>query len=302
MNSIPTEQNSERQLQRLAAQRQLYSTAKTIFGWHVLASGPLAIASALFVAGYPQFKAYAALWGLLVSLCDVMWLSPWQKRLRSAAATVQEAFDCDVLVLPWNQLKAGHRPDPELVAEQAHQYARVAASMPPLRDWYCPRVGCLPLHVARLACQRANCWWDSKQRQRYAVGVITAVTVVFVLVTVLSMVNGFTVEDFIIKVVAPLLPVLLLGYRQFTEQLEAATRLTKLKEHAEGLWADALRGEAESAVSMRSRQLQDEILDSRKGSPLVFDAIFRIVRSRLEMQMTHGAEAFVAEAKQRLGL
>src|SRR2546428_5451157 len=115
MNSIPTEQNSERQLQRLAAQRQLYATAKTIFGWQLVVSAPIAVALAFSTIIYPPLKAVAALWGFVVTVCDVAWLTPWQKRLRNAAARIQESFDCEVLGLPWDELKAGKRPDPELV-------------------------------------------------------------------------------------------------------------------------------------------------------------------------------------------
>jgi len=302
MNTIPTEQNTERQIQRLAAQRQLYATAKTVFGWQVFVSGPVAVALAFCVIGFPQIKGYAALWGILVSLSDIIWLTPWQKQLRSTAARVQELFDGDVLLLPWDELKASRRPDPELVKEQSEKYKRWATSMPPLTNWYATEIGCLPLHVGRLACQRSNCWWDAKQRRRYAVSVIVGVLAIFTAVLFLAMGNQFSIEDFVIKVAAPLSPALLLGFRQFTEQMEAATRLDKLKEHAERLWNDALGGKTEAEVTARARGLQDEILENRKRSPLVFDGIFKRLRRNYEVQMNHSAAEFVAEAKQKLGL
>lgn len=302
MNSIPSDQNSERQLQRLAAQRQLYATAKIIFGWQLIVSAPIAVALAFAVILYPPLKAFAALWGIMVTLCDITWLTPWQKRLRSTAALVQESFDCDVLGLPWDELKAGKRPDPELVREQADKYKLWASSMPPLSGWYAKEVGCLPLHVARLVCQRSNCWWDAKQRRRYAVTIIFCVGVIFLVVLLLAMGNGFTIEDFVLKVAAPLSPAFLLGYRQFTEQMDAAARLDKLKEHAERLWVDALAAKPESEITTRSRGLQDEILENRRKSPLIFDVLFKHLRRDYEGQMNHGASEFIAEAKQKLGL
>ncbi len=302
MNGITATQNEERQVQRLAAQRQLYATAKTLFGWQVFLSGPVAVTLALVVAGVPQVKAYAALWGIIVSLSDVFWLTPWQRRLRNKAARVQELFDCDVLVLPWDELRAGKRPEPELVKEQSDKYKRWEATMPPLSNWYGAEVACLPLHIARLACQRSNCWWDAKQRRRYATWVISAVSLVFLTVLFLAMGNGLTVESFVVKVAAPLAPALLLGIRQFTEQMEAASRLDTLKEHAERLWNDALCGNPEPEISSRARGLQNEILENRKRSPLVFDEIFKRLRRNYESQMNHGIAEFVAEAKQKLGL
>lgn len=40
---ITKEQNTERQLQRLGAQRQLYATAKAIFGWQLFFGCPTAV-------------------------------------------------------------------------------------------------------------------------------------------------------------------------------------------------------------------------------------------------------------------
>ena len=300
MNSIPTEQNAERQIQRLAAQRQIYATAKTIFGWQVFLSGPVTVTFAFFTIAFPQIKGYAALWGILLTLCDFCWLTPWQKRLRSTAARVQELFDCEVLALPWNELKAGKRPGPELVKEQSDKYARWAASMPPLANWYASEVGCLPLHIGRLACQRSNCWWDSKQRRRYAISVIVGVLAILVIVLFLAMGNSFTIEDFVLKVAAPLSPALLMGVRQFTEQIEAAARLDTLKEHAERFWSEAIHGKPEPEVTAGARGLQDEILENRKRSPLVFDAIFKRFRRDYEIQMNHGVADFVNDAKQAL--
>jgi len=302
MNTIPIAQNSERQLQRLAAQRQLYAMAKTVFGWQVFVSGPVAVALAFCVIGFPHIKGYAALWGILVSLSDVFWLTPWQKRLRNKAARVQELFDCDVLTLPWDELKASKRPEPELVKEQSVKYERWAVSMPPLSNWYDPNVGYLPLHIARLACQRSNCWWDAKQRRRYAVWVIVGVSVVFLIMLCFAMGKDFTIEDFVLKVAAPLLPAMLLGIRQFAEQMEAASRLDTLKEHSERLWNEALNGKSEAEITMCSRGLQNEILENRKRSPLVFDGIFKRLRRDYEVQMNHGIDEFVAEAKTRLKL
>jgi hypothetical protein len=299
---IAVEQNNERQLQRLAAQRQLYAFAKTLFGWQLFLSGPVAVASAFAVLAFPAFKGVAAGWGVLVTLADICWLTPWQKRLRSEAARIQEAFDCDVLELPWNDLKAGSRPDPEFVKEQSDQYQRWGQKMPTLSNWYAPVVDELPLQIGRIACQRSNCWWDSKQRRRYAAWIIGIVIAVFLIVLSVAFGNGVTIEDFVLKVAAPLAPALLLGIRQFYEQIESASRLDKLKEHAERLWKDALAGRSKTEVTSRSRNLQDEILENRRKSPLVFDGIFKRLRPSYEQQMNFGVAELVAEAKQKLGL
>jgi SMODS-associating 4TM effector domain len=300
MNNISQEQNTERQLQRLAAQRQLYGTAKTVFGWQIAMSVVVPVLLAFIVMICDPLKAYAALWGALASLGDVFWLTPWQKRLRNDAARVQELFDCDVLSLPWNEIKAQSRPDPELIRDEAEKYQRRAASMPPLTNWYAPEVAELPPHVARIACQRSNCWWDAKQRRRYAATIIIAVTAVFVLVLLIAMVNGLTLGDFVLKVAAPLLPAILMSVRQGAEQTETASRVDRLKQHAERLWGDAFSGESKTDSALKARMLQDEILENRKNSPLVFDLIFKHLRGRYEVQMNHGVAELVVEARRKI--
>jgi hypothetical protein len=236
---------------------------------------------------------------LLVVLADILWLTPWQKRLRDSGARVQEAFDCDVLELPWNEMKAGSRPDPELVKEQSDRYERsVAVRMPPLRDWYAPIVSDLPIHIGRVACQRTNCWWDGKQRRRYAIGV-GSIVVIVVTVTIFAAVGVMSsVPDLILLVFGPLAPFIVLGIRQYHEQSEAATRADRLKEYSERLWADAIVGQAKTKIATQSRSLQDEILEHRRKSPMVFDWIFRRLRPAYEAQMVFGIESLVREAKQ----
>lgn len=304
-NSIPADQNLPPQLERLAAQRQLYATAKTVLGWQVVLSGPVTVAIAFTAIWIPELKAYAALWGILLSLVDVLLLTPLQKRIRTRGACVQEQFDCDVLQLSWDELRAGKCPEPELIGEQAAKYQRWAASMPPLTNWYAREVGDLPLHIARIICQRSNCWWDAKQRRYYAVGVVALVFVVFVAVLGLGMANGQSLEDFVVRVAAPLLPAIILAIRQCVEQFDTASRLDSLKEHAERIWEYGLAKSSkkrEAEVTAKSRDLQSEILEVRKRSPLIFDWVFKRLRGRYERQMSHGAVELVAEAKKKLEL
>lgn len=294
---IAETQNTDKQIQRLAAQRQLYATAKRIFGWQVVMGGPVAIAGVFFVLLYPEFKVYVALWGVLLALCDLFWLTPWQKSLRGAAARIQEAFDCDVLLLKWNDLKAGRHPDPELVKAQSTKYEQWGDTMPTLKNWYSPRADELPIHVARIICQRSNCWWDSTQRRHYAAWIVGIVFSVFVVTCFLALSAGASLEALLLKGVLPLAPALLIALRQFTEQREAADRLDKLKDHCGTIWTAALSGQSKSILTEMSRNLQDEILENRRKAPPVLDFIFKRLRNEYEVSMNHAADHYVAEAK-----
>lgn len=299
---IGAAQNSDKQLHRLAAQRQLYATAKHVFGWQVIISGPVAVAGAVFVFLRPEFKVFVASWGVLVALCDLFWLTPWQKSLRGAAARIQEAFDCDVLELKWNGLKAGQHPDPELVKTQSTKYEKWADTISPITDWYPVRTDELPLHVGRIICQRASLRWDSTQRRQYAAWLVGIVAFIFVVVCGLALAGGASLEALLLKGILPLAPALLIALRQFTDQQEAADRLDKLKDHCGTIWKAALSGKSKSAVTDMSRNLQDEIFEIRRKAPPVLDFIFNRLRSEYEASMNHAADEYVSEAKAALNI
>jgi len=294
---IAISQNSDKQLRHLAAQRQLYATSKKIFGLQVIIGGPIAVAGAVLVLCQPDFKVYFASWGVIVILCDLFWLAPWQDSLRNSAAQIQEAFDCEVLQLKWNELKAGKQPDPELVNSQSIKYEKWKNEMPTLKDWYSQKVDELPLHVGRVICQRSNCWWDSAQRRQYANWLVGAVAMIFFVICSLALIIDASLESLLLKGVLPLAPTLLFAIRQFTEQRKAADRLNKLKEHCDTIWKMALSGASKQKITEMSRNLQDEIFANRSKTPPILDFIFKRLRNEYETNMNHAAEHYVAEAK-----
>ena len=103
--------------------------------------------------------------------------------------------------------------------------------------------------------------------------------------------------DFVLKVMAPFFPALYLGVRQYMEQKGAVGRMDRLIAHANRLWNDAIAGRSESELVAESRALQDEILEHRRASPLVFDKVFRWLRPRFESQMNYAVEHLVEEAR-----
>ncbi len=302
MNDIVNIENEPRQLQRLGAQRYLYSVAKRLYGTQLILAGPVAVMWAGAVVFSPDWKVAAGAWGVLVSMLDATVLTPWQKRLRERAAKIQETFDCDVLKLEWNVIKVGEKPDPALVKVNSDKYRKVQNRFPPLEDWYPAPVSEVPLDIARVICQRANCWWDAEQRRGYARLLLGCLLIVGLAILGLGLLRGLTLEKLILAVVFPLAPALLVAKRQFSEQTEAASRLDKLKAHADRIWSDSCAEGDCAELAYRSRTLQDEIYDNRRCNSSVFDWMFRRVRTRYESQMNYTAQQLVNEAKQRLGI
>lgn len=302
MTNITIIQNEERQLQRLAAQRQLYTCTKTIIGYQFLFSGPLTILLMFIAISHPSIKVWVALWGIGLWLIDILCLSKYQKQLKEKAAIIQERFDCDVLGLAWNPLKANDSIDYELIKEYSDKYNNSKPPMPSIRDWYPISVEQLPLALGRLVCQRANCWWDSNQRRRYAKLLAFTLLILVLGMFIVGLLANLTLENFILIIGIPLMPAITLITRQFNEHHEAADRLDKLKAYTDKLWQEAIAGLGDDILLMRSRTLQDEIFDGRKRNAPIFDWVFRRLRKDYESQMNHGSEELVVEARKKLGI
>lgn len=294
-NSICAEQNNDLQLERLAAQRALYSQAKGIFAWHAILSTIVAgalSATALFI---PSVKPYAVVWGSALAVLDTTWLTPWQKRLREAAALIQESFDCDVLGLPWQQIKVGKQIDHETVVEWANRYRRTEPSFASLRNWYPTAVCRVPLFLARVVCQRANPWWESKQRRTYAFVLIAGVVALLIVLLLIGVARSVSLPDLLLTTVVPLMAGLTFALRQYKENIDAAMRLEKLKDEAGNLWKQARGGASQQELATACRALQDELFDHRKRNVPVFDCMYRRLRSAHEEQMQDSAEQLVSE-------
>lgn len=297
MPAIPDAQNTDMNLARLAAQQRMYSQAKTIEVAQLFFTVPFVVLWSFLVLWHREFEAAAAFYGEVLTMLDLFILTPYQRTLKERAATIQELFDCDVLDLPWHTVKLGPRPAAEEILEWSGGVQRQAPDLSLLRDWYPVSVRTLPKPLARLVCQRANVWWDAKLRRRYAGWVIGVVIGVVVAVLTVSFLGGLTFERFVLAGVSPLLPVLVLAHREYNEQMEAARSCDELRTHVESLWDAALSARiGPDELRVESRDLQDEIFDRRRRSPLIFDWVYSRLRHEDEELMNRGAEQLVEQA------
>lgn len=294
MNQITVNQNSLRNLRLLAAQRDLYSEAKQIQVWLIAVSTVAVIIWSGVSLVNPAFKPYASLWACCATLLDVLVFTPLIKDKKSKATRIQEEFDCDVLELQWSDCKAGDRVEPELLSRQSNK-GESDPDFEKLKDWYPKNIQEIPLHLARLLCQRSCGWWERTLRQRYARTVMAIVFLAIIAIVVLSMVSGATVVN-AVSAVLMIQPSLLLLVRIHRENSDAAENAERLRKFAEGLWRRAISGSlAPETVTTESRHLQNEIFDHRVRSPLVFDWIYNRLRDRHEEQMQAGTEVLIEE-------
>jgi hypothetical protein len=298
-NTIPQDQNSQRSIDRLAAQRLIYAHAKLLAGVQAALAVPAPLAWAIVAAIWPATTVWAAFWGITSSLLDALLLEPLIDSRKRDAARIQELFDSELLHLPWSQLVADDPPDPELILASAS--ANRSPNVRDLADWYSPAVGELPLPQARLICQRTNLWWDVELRRRIAAWLTGILVSVALVVTVVGLARDHSLRHFVLAVLAPLSPAVLLGLRHVRDQRRALHTAKRFKRHVEDVWKRTLSGElSDEAAAQESRRLQDVIFQHRSRAPLIFDWVYRALRPNRQAQMLAGVAELVAKAL-RLG-
>lgn len=292
MNDIDQMQVEPRMLNLLRARTLIYRRAKSVQAWGLAISlgFPIAglIASAVFLPSKP-FIAFAA---LLFSFLEVLAVDRWQRTQLKNAAKLQEDFDCTVLKMEWNSFLVGRRIDPEDVfADSCRKLSEKDEQR--LINWYPLVVKVLPLHLARLVCQRTNLWYDSALRKRYRFVLLIGCALLIAVAGLTSLAIDPNMTTFVLSTLAPMTPVIIWALREGNRQVATCEQLDRLNEEVKKLWDRSRAGAAEAEISVRSRELQDAIFNHRSTSPLIFDWVYNLLRKDMEDRMNAGAEHWV---------
>jgi hypothetical protein len=284
MNQIYQRQQEEYFVRMLAAQRQLYSDEKRWTAiWAVVATAVAILGTGVF-ALQNTFTPYLTILFILVAVVELIAI-PWIQKKRQLAAQIQEKFDCELLELPRDETLPGP-PGPEVIMAAAKRYLKkppTEQEMKGIRAWYTEQIKGLPLHTARIVCQKENLWWDSEQRRAYAHLLVGILVLLTVLLLILAIALNWTVVQFFSGPVLLFLPIYVAVAQNALAHLRAAKRLDELKEFSERLLQDARAPEPDiTALTQGSRQLQTQIFEHRSSNPPVLDWIYRRYQPQME--------------------
>lgn len=298
MNKIPETQLEATQLKRLAAQRQLASHAKRILCIQVVISGVSPLILPPVVANFPGFAVWAACFGAIIMILDILWLTPWRNSLKEKSAKIQELFDCAVLKLEWREIAIGSRLETiETVEKYAPKDRSENSDNEEFGAWYRIEIGKVPIHFGRLICQRTNCRWSSELRHRYATGIIAILVTLAIFAVCLGIQQDLGVKECMLGVVIPLMPAFVLGMQQQRAHTNSVALLDNLVAHAEDLWKDALEGaKTVASITGASRELQDAIYNDRRTGPLIPTWLYKHKKKKMDEQMKAIANEMVEEA------
>ncbi|MBB0969017.1 hypothetical protein G6016_08600 [Dietzia aerolata] len=285
---ISDSQNQEAQLRLLRAVRRLYSKAKFWANVRGVGLGVVAVVAPLTVAVKPDLAttsaSVAAAWFVLNRLV----FRPLERSHATRAATVQEQFDSRIFGMPTIAVR-----DPQVLPEEVTRLTgkrlarRKAFSDDRLRDWY-PINKAVPGPVAVAIAQRGNLAYTQELLRRSANLWAGVVAVWAVAAFVIGLVADFTLENFLLAIVLPVLPPLLDAADEWQRVRAAGKERRALTIEIQ----DAIHANSQAPIS--GEQLlgwQSQLFSLRRDSPLVPDWLYSILRSGIEREMKDTAKS-----------
>lgn len=287
-NDIPQRQNREDAIELLQAKCAAYDRAQHVMYARVIVAAVLPAVLTVLLFADQVWSPLAMLITLAVLVGEPFVAEPYEERLRVEGARFQEQFDCSVLDMPWNTERHGEPPSKEEIILMAHRYRPRPGA--PVYNWYPVEVGQIPRAPARLLCQRANGWWDSNMRERYANHL--AMLLIAIVVPVIAagvMLNQSALE--VIAIVCALAPLISWSTREMRSQRKDAAARSTILHRADALWALATRGEVTpEELGRSSRSLQNDIFDQRRSARPPIGWAYSRYRDADESAMCAGAE------------
>jgi hypothetical protein len=288
MNNIAELQNKPAAIEKLVAQRYLYSQVKKVFFIHSIIAITIAILFPILGENDGTLKPALAIIAIIYLLIEMFILDPWESSKKELAARIQELFDFDVLKIKWNPILVGTKPDQESIGEYQGRVTKDQKAN--LYNWYPVTVSSLPHDVAQIICQRANIWWDSTLRRKF----------MYLLIFISIALAGFlfwqnrniTLINAVINMIsfAPLFQLLI---KQVMSHRKSANRLDYLKDNLNSYLDSASSIPDFTVDECTIRSIQDEIFRHRSSVQSVPDFFYNAFQSQYEDLMNFNAEKFI---------
>lgn len=295
MNQIAEIQNTPKQIERLAAQRELYTSAKKYYAIQLIGNILIPIVGSIIAIYYNDYAAYVGLYGICFFLIDIIFIERIITERRTKAAKIQELFDCDVLQLRKSPLKTADDIVVEEVLTHYKAFQKAKKDISKIKDWYPKETKVLSIEYARLICQKTNCWWDSKLRTKYCNLLLIICVALGLGILIYGVIKEMPLEQ-VVLITSGLIPFFQFSAKQYMDNMDSADRLTKVNQYINKIWNKILNQTIEtSSIEEAARRIQDEFYDNRIKSPLILDSFYWIFRHNNEGLMTRTAETLIEE-------
>ncbi|SHG90120.1 S-4TM family putative pore-forming effector [Flavobacterium johnsoniae] len=288
---ILSNQNLDINIDKLLAQRRLYSNAKKVnyFLITITVLSPIIIS---FFTNFTTFKIDDKNWIYviysIIAIIGEKILDIYIERCKKTAASIQEDFDITVFSLPENELLNTTFIDLEIIRKYSKKDKLNLKKVDKVTNWYSREIGIIDTNIAILFCQRMNICYDQNIKKKYCILLILLSITTFSVLLIFAMISDFTLQKFLIEVIFPSMPLFIFTYKEYKTNLETVDNLQKLKEIIEDRLD--LVSINDSVDVQELRKIQDRIYQNRILSPLIPDFIYKILWSELEDQMNYSVK------------
>lgn len=285
MNEIYIEQNIPENIKIICSFKQSYYLAKRWLLIQIYITVILTVcfstAKFLFTLVNVDIAAYAALYSVLVFIVDFFILQPLISKRRTDGAKLQEEFDCNVFKLQWDKIICGKKVEHDVIDLLHSDYInRVKGDIEKCKNWYPEEYKVFELNRAILACQKTSLIYDIKLRKRFNSLIVRNTVLLSVLVATLCLIKDLSVQSFLLYVVLPLLPVVILAKKLYNEHEKSIKSSAELKS-----MIDDIQAKDNPITENDIKSVQVKIFANRKDSALIPEKVYNKLRDKLEKQM-----------------
>lgn len=289
-------QNLDVNIDRLLAQRRLYSNAK-IMQYILIAITVIIPVLIAFVTNFSNLRIDDTSWIYTIYAIVVIFgekiLEIFIDRNKKTAASIQEKFDTNIFDIPENELLNSVFIDHDIVRKYSKKDKLNANKISRVTNWYSTRIDCLQTNIAILFCQRMNICYDQNIKKKYNKLLISLSVLTFITLLIISLTNDFSLKKFVIEVILPSIPILNFTYKEINQNIESVDNLQKLREIIENKLSSLSRNDVIEIEELRN--IQDRIFNNRILSPLIPDFIYKILWTELEDEMNYSVENRIVE-------
>lgn len=289
-------QNLDVNIDRLLAQRRLYSNAK-IMQYILIAITVIIPVLIAFVTNFSNLRIDDTSWIYTIYAIVVIFgekiLEIFIDRNKKTAASIQEKFDTNIFDIPEIELLNSVFIDHDIVRKYSKKDKLNANKISRVTNWYSTRIDCLQTNIAILFCQRMNICYDQNIKKKYNKLLISLSVLTFITLLIISLTNDFSLKKFIIEVILPSIPILNFTYKEINQNIESVDNLQKLREIIENKLSSLSRNDVIEIEELRN--IQDRIFNNRILSPLIPDFIYKILWTELEDEMNYSVENRIVE-------
>lgn len=290
MNDIVEKENQTAFIDRLLAQRNLYSKAKCF-------SGALLVLCVLvpvvlffvkcFIPSVCYISEIVVVYGVVATILRIL-LKDTTDCYQGLAARVQQLFDTELFDLEWNKPLCGEKPCPEKIRKYSRKGDRSK-----LTNWYGELVAKLPKSTGSLVCMRTNVMYDKGLREKYFICCVIVFALAALAVTVLGLLNNTRLWDAFLYGLVPLMPIITWFIDVFKQHFKSIKVLDNLYALIISTLETARGGNEIDNETLT--EIQNFIFLHRKSSYLIPDCVYNLFRSKSEEEASYGVQQVCEE-------